>query len=184
MSSWFVARIHVDSNTELDKLYFFIAVSVIDPAAAPARKSNAQISFSQIDPFSLQPIHPTRPISNPVLQHQSLLLSHSLYLSRSKRLSGIFLARVILSTPFRSIAIAFSSEKLPTPKVNPNRESPVEYRRRYYCTECLEFSWMLRLINQFLIIRDRIEIPKFQKFLIIHDKERINFLDRNWIHYF
>lgn len=45
-----MARIHVGSSTELDKLYFFIAVSVIDPAAAPARKSNAQISFSQIDP--------------------------------------------------------------------------------------------------------------------------------------
>lgn len=41
--------IHAESGTELDKLYFFIAVSVIEPTVVPARKSNAQISFSQIE---------------------------------------------------------------------------------------------------------------------------------------
>lgn len=123
--SLFVVRIHVGSGIELDKLYFFIAVSVIDPTAAPARKSNAQISFSQID-LSSSPTDPSRqPISDPILRHPPLLLSHSLYLSRGKRLSGIFLARVILSTPFRSIAIAFSSEKL-LAKVNVRKSRGIQ----------------------------------------------------------
>lgn len=79
MSSWFVARIHVGSGTELDKLYFFIAVSVIDPTAAPARKSNAQISFSQIERTSIPPIPfiPARPTSRyPIPRHPPLPLSH------------------------------------------------------------------------------------------------------------
>lgn len=71
MSTWFVARIHVGgwgwvSSIELDKLYFFIAVSVIDPTATPARKSNAQISFSQIEHTSIPPILSPRSAYQPI----------------------------------------------------------------------------------------------------------------------
>lgn len=131
---WFVARSTPNRRTELDKLYFFIAVSVIDPTVVPARKSNAQISFSQIErtlrsPSPLQSSRPfpdpTTPISDPLSVTRRLPPLHG------KRPSGIFLARVILSTLFRSIATTSSSEKLPAPKMSA-RKTRAECRRRRY----------------------------------------------------
>lgn len=109
---------------ESDKLYFFIA---------PARKSNAQISFSQIERTLLG------------LSFSVLLPPHSLFprasvrypipptpvvarFSHGKRPSGIFLARVILSTPFRSVAITSSSEKLLAPKMSAKKSRRIQKR--------------------------------------------------------
>lgn len=117
---------------ELDKLYFFIAVSVIEPTATPARKSNAQISFSQIERTLpvVSPPHPSSPFPRSLefpsdirsLRHPPSPLSHG------KRPSGIFLARVILSTPFRSIAITSSPEKLLAPKMSARKSCGIQRR--------------------------------------------------------
>lgn len=99
---------------ELDKLYFFIAVSVIDPTAIPVRKSNAQISFSQIEHTSIPPI-----LLSPRATYQPIFDPSTLAgtsLPHGKRSSNIFLARVILPTP--SIAIMSSSKKLFSPKMS------------------------------------------------------------------
>lgn len=112
------------NRVELDKLYFFIA-RVIDPTTTPGRKSNSQISFSQIEPYPF-PISLILPLSlvrrYPIPRHSPLPLSHG------KRPSGIFLARVILSTPFRSIAITSSSEKLFATKMNAWKSRGIQKR--------------------------------------------------------
>jgi len=95
----------VESGIELDKLYFFIAVSVIDPVVAtPARKSNAQISFSQIDP-SLSSTNPSQqPISDPPTPTISPL-SHSVSIFLVAKVSPTFSRHVLfyslLSIPLR-----------------------------------------------------------------------------------
>lgn len=103
------------SSIELDKLYFFIAISVIDPTAAPVRKSNAQISFSQIEHTSIPPIllRP-RATYQPIFDPSTLAVTS---FPHGKRSSNIFLARVILSTLSRSIEITSSSKKLFAPKM-------------------------------------------------------------------
>lgn len=130
MGSWFVAN-----RAELNKLYFFIAVSVIDPTAAPARKSNAQISFSQIDPSFLQPIRPAS--RYPTLSsdtHRCFLLTLSISLVANVSLAFFWhvLFYPLLSVPSRLRLKNWSRQKWA-------RESRAEYKRRYYCIKCLEF---------------------------------------------
>lgn len=135
MSSWFVARIHVESSTELDKLYFFIAVSVIDPAAARARKSNAQISFSQIDPSSLRAIRPASrypTLSSDTHRRFFLTLSFSLSIFLVANVSLAFFWHVLFY-PLLSIPSRLRSRLKNCSRQKWVRKSHAEYRRRYYC---------------------------------------------------